>query len=118
VRRVILQKGDNLRTPSNKIMYKTTDSQHLKLKMGRYFSASLKLLACPTTNSNLLQICICQWDSRGFYDTIVPLAIPVLVAASRRPSSSVSSAIQFLFKTADLTSFIVENERTLTHHVA
>jgi len=47
-----------LRTPSNKIMYKTTDSQHLKLKMGRYFSASLKLLVCTTANSNLLQISV------------------------------------------------------------
>jgi len=56
--RVISQKGDNFRTPSNKIMYKTADSQHLKLKMGRYVSASLKLSACTIANSNLLQISI------------------------------------------------------------
>jgi len=56
--RVISQKGNKFRTPSNKIMYKTTDSQHLKLKMGIYASASLKLLAFTTANSNFLQISI------------------------------------------------------------
>jgi len=45
------KKGDNLRTTSNKIMYKTTDSQHLKLKVGRYVSTSLKLLACTIANT-------------------------------------------------------------------
>jgi len=31
----ILQKRDKSRATSNKIMYKTTNSQHLKLKKGR-----------------------------------------------------------------------------------
>jgi len=60
-------------------------------------------LATPAiARSNLLQIS--QWDAcgRGFPDNIVPLSIPVLVV-----SSSVSSAIRFLF--SDLTCFIVEN---------
>jgi len=42
--RAILRKRDNSRATSNKIMYKTTDSQHLKLKNGRYVSGSLKFL--------------------------------------------------------------------------
>jgi len=33
--RVILLKRDNLRPTSNKMMYKTKHSQHLKLKKGR-----------------------------------------------------------------------------------
>jgi len=40
----ILQKRDNSRDTSNKMMYKTTDSQYLKLKTGRYVIESLKLL--------------------------------------------------------------------------
>jgi len=31
----ILPKRDGMRATSNKMMYKTTDSQHLKLKKGR-----------------------------------------------------------------------------------
>jgi len=37
---------------SNEMLHETTDSQHRKMKKGRYVSASLKLL----NNSNLLQI--------------------------------------------------------------
>jgi len=40
-------------------------------------------------------------------DTIIPLSIPELLVESRRLSSSVSSAIPFLF--LDLTWSIVEN---------
>jgi len=41
------------------MMYETTDAQHLRLKDGRYVSASLKLLIYYTiANSSLLQISI------------------------------------------------------------
>jgi len=42
--RTILQKRDTSRATSNKMMYETTDAQHLRLKDGRYVSSSLKLL--------------------------------------------------------------------------
>jgi len=88
--RAILQKRDKSRATSNKMMYKTTDSQHLKLKQGRYVSVSLKLLH----NSNLLQISIsasgmpvieasltlpflyqyqCQWQQVGNYRPVFRL---------------------------------------------
>ena len=62
--------------------------------------ASLKLLH----NSNLLQTSI---SGLPVIEASLTFAIPVLVAASRRLSSSVSSAIRFLF--SNLTCFIVEN---------
>jgi len=40
---LFLQKRDNSRATSNKMMYKTTDSQQLILKKGRQVSASLKV---------------------------------------------------------------------------
>jgi len=43
--RVISQKGDNLRTPSNKIMYKTTDSQNLKLKNGKICECVIEIIS-------------------------------------------------------------------------
>jgi len=61
-------------------------------------NVSLKLLHNSTQKftTNLY-----QWDAcgRGFPDNIVPLSLPVLVV-----SSSVSSAIRFLF--SDLTCFM------------
>jgi len=60
------------------MIYKTTDSQHLKLKKGRYLSVSLKSLH----NSKEQFITnVYQWDAsgRGFSDPIVPLSILVLV---------------------------------------
>jgi len=66
--RAILQNCDYMRTSSNKMMCKTTDSQQLKLKKGRQVSWSLK----QYQNINLLQI-FYQWDAcgRDFSDTIV-----------------------------------------------
>jgi len=65
--RAILQKRDNLRAVSNKMMYKTTDSQHRKMKKGTYVSASFQILH----NSNLLLISVSGMSvpcSRGFSD--------------------------------------------------
>jgi len=47
------------------------------------------------------------------FDTIVPLSIQVLVVASRRLSSSVSTALPFMF--LDMTCFIIENVLSCTH---
>jgi len=54
--RAILQKRDNLRVTSNKVMHKTAVSQDLKLKKGRELSVSLKLLHNSKYCKNLLQI--------------------------------------------------------------
>jgi len=93
-------------------MYKTTDSQDLKLKKGRHVSASLKLLhnSQQPFITNLHQWHAC---SRSFYDTTVPLEIPVLVAASRRMSCFVCYSISIF--TVDLTCFIVQNVRIATY---
>jgi len=42
--RAILQKRDNSWATTKKMMYETTDLQHLKLKKGRSVSVSLELL--------------------------------------------------------------------------
>jgi len=51
-------------------------------------------------------------SDQGSSDTIIPISIPVLVVASRRLPSSVSSAIRFLF--VDMNRFMVES---VTHEM-
>ena len=67
------------------MMYKTTDSQYLKLKYGRQVRASLQLLYNSNKQfiTNLYQLDAC---GRPFSGTIVSLSIPVLVVGSRRLS--------------------------------
>jgi len=87
------------------MMYKTTGFTRFETK--KKMSASLKLLQNSewqiVTNAYQCDAC----GRGGFSDTIVPLSIPILVAASRRLSSSVASDIRFLF--LHFTYFIVEN---------
>jgi len=73
--RAILQKRDNSRATSSKMMYETTDSQDLKLK-GKISNVSLKLIRKSNNQfiTNLYQCDACGW---GFSDTIVPLTIPL-----------------------------------------
>jgi len=58
--RAILQKRDNLRAISNKMMYKTTGSQRRKMKKGRYVSASLKI-AIYYKSLSVGCLCPVQW---------------------------------------------------------
>jgi len=108
-----LQKCDNLQTTSSKMMYKTTDSHDLKLKMERSVSVSLKLLH---KSKEQFITNLDQWDAcgRGFSDTHSFLNTSVSGSKlEARLSSSISSTIQFLF--LDLTCFVIENICALTH---
>jgi len=77
--RAILQKRDNSRATSHKMMYKTIDSQDLKLKSENRSVKSVcrwKWLHNGDEEfiANLYQFNACDWS---FSDTIVPLTIPI-----------------------------------------
>jgi len=71
---------DNSRATSNIMMYKTTDSQHLKLKKENNWVHHGKLVN-KSKQQFIYSISLYHWDTcgRGFSDKIVPLSIAVLV---------------------------------------
>ena len=74
----ILQKRDNSQATSSKLMYKTTHSQHLKLKWWDKWVCHWNY--CTIANSNSLQISISGMPLvEASIDTIFILSIPVLV---------------------------------------
>ena len=114
--RAILQKRDNLRAISNKMMYKITDSQYLKLKKRRYVRASLKVLHTTVPKSKLLQISVSGMPAveaslklyRSFGNTSV--------SGGKSETMVLCFVCHYIYVfTVDLTCFIVENVRTLAH---
>jgi len=115
--RAILQKCDNSRATSNKMMYKTTDSQDLKLKsentwvqwvcQWNYCKIAIKSLlhisigAMPVASMTLSFLLKLLWHYRSCNNN------NMLVVESRSLWSSASSVIRFLF--VDLTCFVAEN---------
>ena len=107
--RGILQKHDNSRATSNKMMYKTTDSQDIK------FQRENRLVnwVCHWnyyTNSNkqsITNLCHCDACDWGFSDNVVPLTIPI--CQWQKSETVVRCFVCHSISVLGLTCFMEEN---------